>query len=269
VRVVQCVACRVVPRWSPGELLTEVAERYGVSHQSVHATMGIVATDVAAVPTFPEGSTVIRRDTLRGKLWSATPYRVIRDTGPELAVALWPGVEMLSPSTWIEWLRTGDHAVRKQAIPNLAAGRWALRRWVWRDTTVLARFERGQHFCVSQFFDPQGRARAWYIDFIRPYQRTPDGIDTLDLLVDLVVTPDLSAHRWKDEDEYAQGRRLGLINDTLHRRVEAARQRVMALVESRQGPFAEDWSSWRRDPSWPLPTLPPRLNGQTRALTDH
>ena len=227
--------------------------------------MGIVATDAAAVPVFPEGSTVIRRDTLRGKVFSAMPYRVIRDTGTELVLALWPGVEMLSPSTWIEWHRTGDDAVRKQAIPNLAAGRWSLGRWVWRDTTVLARFEPGQHFCVSQFFDPRGQRSAWYIDFIRPCRRTPDGIDTLDLLVDLVVTPDLSACRWKDEDEYAQGRRLGLITDALHRRVEAARQHVISLVESRQGPFAEGWSSWRPDPSWPLPALPwARLAGAGR-----
>ena len=88
------------------------------------------------------------------------------------------------------------------------------------------------------------------------------GIDTLDLLVDLVVTPDLSARRWKDEDEYAQGRRLGLITDALHLRVEAARQHVVSLVESRQGPFAEGWSSWQPDPTWPLPALPPGLTGK-------
>ena len=103
---------------------------------------------------------------------------------------------------------------------------------------------------------PCGQRNSWYIDFIRPCRRTPDGIDTLDLLVDLVVTPDLSACRWKDEDEYAQGRRLGVITDALHRGVEAARQHVISLVESRQGPFAEGWSSWRPDPSWPLPALP-------------
>jgi hypothetical protein len=110
---------------------------------------------------------------------------------------------------------------------------------------------------------PRAIRKPWYIDFIRPCQRTPDGFDTLDLLVDLVVAADLSAHRWKDEVEYAQGRRLGLINDALHRRVEAARQHVLSLVESRQGPFAEDWSSWRRGPSWPLPRLSSCLNGQT------
>jgi len=218
--------------------------------------MGSVATDAATVPVFPEGSTVVRRHTLRGKVFSAIPYRVIRDTGTELVAALWPGVEMLTPSTWIEWLRTGDDAVRKEGIANLAAERWSLGRWVWRDTTVLARFEPGQHFSVSQRFDPRGQRNAWYIDFIRPCRRTPDGIDTLDLLVDLVVTPDLSAFRWKDEDEYAQGRRLGLITDALHRRIEAARQHVLSLVESRQGPFEDGWSAWRPDPSWPLPALP-------------
>jgi hypothetical protein len=70
------------------------------------------------------------------------------------------------------------------------------------------------------------------------------------------VEADLSGYRWKDEDEYAQGRRLGLIDDALHQRVEAAREQVIALIESRQGPFADDWSAWRRDPAWPIPQLP-------------
>jgi len=205
---------------------------------------------------FPEGSTVVRRDVLRGRVWTAAPYRVIRDTGSELTLACWPGVEMLAPTTWIQWLRTGDDAVRNQGIPNLAAGRWQLDRWTWRDTTVIARFGAGQYFSVSQFFDPNGRCSGWYVDFVRPCQRTAIGIDTFDLLVDLVVEADLSGYRWKDEDEYAHGRRLGLIDDALHQRVDAARQQVVSLVESRQGPFADDWSSWRRDPAWRAPALP-------------
>jgi hypothetical protein len=70
------------------------------------------------------------------------------------------------------------------------------------------------------------------------------------------VKADLSGYRWKDEDEYAQGRRLGLIDDVLHQRVDTAREQVVSLIESRQGPFAEDWSPWRRDPAWPAPVLP-------------
>jgi len=113
-----------------------------------------------------------------------------------------------------------------------------------------------EYFCVSRFFDAAGRCGGWYVDFVRPYRRTPIGIDTFDLLVDLIVKADLSGYQWKDEDEYAQGRRLGLIGDSLHHRVDAARQQVVALVESRQGPFADDRSSWRRDPAWAPPALP-------------
>jgi hypothetical protein len=216
---------------------------------------------------FAEGSTVVRRDMLQGKIWTASPYRVIRDTGAHLALACWPGVEMLKPATWIQWLRTGDDAVRRQAIPNMAAGRWELGRWAWRDTTLLIRSGPGDYFSVSQFFDAAGHCDGWYVDFIRPWRRTLIGVDTFDLLLDLVVTADLSGYRWKDEDEYAQGRRLGLIDDTLHCCVDAAREQVVSLIESRQGPFAEDWSSWRRDPAWPTPVLPADMASNLSQLT--
>jgi hypothetical protein len=99
-----------------------------------------------------------------------------------------------------------------------------------------------------------------YVDFVCPCRRTPMGIDTFDLLLDLVVKADLSGYRWKDEDEYAHGRRLGLIDDALHSHVDAARQHVVSFIDSRQGPFADDWSSWRRDPDWPRPTLPAEMS---------
>lgn len=198
----------------------------------------------------------MRRDVLAGKVWSAAPYRVIADSGDDLVLACWPGVAMRSPTTWIDWLRTGDDAVRKQAIPNLAAGHWELGDWTWRDTTLLARFRTGDWFSVHRFFDPDDRCGGWYVNFEVPHQRTSTGIDTFDLLLDLVVEPDLSAYAWKDEDEYAHGRRLGLITDAQHRHVDRARQQVVQLIAERAGPFADDWSWWRRDPAWPLPALP-------------
>jgi Protein of unknown function (DUF402) len=218
--------------------------------------IGSVQADGTSKAAFPEGSTVVLRDVLGDKVWTASPYRVIRDTGTELALACWPGVEMLKPTTWIQWLRTGDDTVRRQAVPNLAAGRWELGRWTWRDTTLLKRSRPGDYFSVSQFFDAQDRCDGWYVDFIRPWRRTLLGIDTFDLLLDLVVKADLSGYRWKDEDEYSQGRRLGLIDDVLHQHVDTAREQVISLIKASQGPFAEDWSSWRRDPAWPAPRLP-------------
>lgn len=171
-------------------------------------------------------------------------------------IACWPGVVLMPPTTWIEWVRSGDPAVRRQGIAKLAGGRWELGRFTWRDTTLLVRYTAGQYFSVSRYFDRDDRCGDWYVDFIRSPRRTAFGIDTFDLFLDLIVTDDLSSHHWKDEAEYAQGRRLGIIDDATHAHVEAARQQVLGLVDAHQGPFAETWSSWRRDPNWPCPELP-------------
>ena len=163
----------------------------------------------------------------------------------------------MAPITWIEWARSGDVAVREEGIPNLAKGKWDLEPFTWRDTTLLIRYVNGERFSVSRFFDRENRCGPWYVDFIQPPRRTEPGIDTFDLFLDLIVANDLSQVHWKDEDEYALGRRLGVIDDATHANVEVARQRVLGLAW--EGLFAEDSSSWRRDPEWPMPVLPESL----------
>jgi hypothetical protein len=219
--------------------------------------IGAVQTEMDVAACFPEGATVVRRDVLHGKVWSAAPHRVLADSGDELRLGYWPGIESLAPSTWIDWLGTGDEATRKRAIPDVARGRWRLDRWVWRDTSVLAWFGVDPDFSIPRFCDAGGGAPLrWYVNFERPYRRTAIGIDTFDLFVDLVIAPDLGRWWWKDEDEYAQARRLGLIDDVEHRRVERARERAVALVEAHGGPFGQDWPTWAAGTDWALPVLP-------------
>jgi len=205
---------------------------------------------------FDEGDTVTRRDVLDGQVFSAAPHRVLHDTGDELLLAHWPGIAARAPRTWTGWLRTGDESVRKQALPDLAARTWELDDWVWRDTGRLSWFGVDPWFSVHRFFDLAGTPLNWYINFERPVVRTRSGLDTFDVMIDLVAAPDLSWWRWKDEDEYAEIRRLGVVSDAEYGLIEQARERAAALVETRGGPFAEDWSSWRADPAWPIPVLP-------------
>ncbi|MFB9238183.1 DUF402 domain-containing protein [Plantactinospora siamensis] len=207
--------------------------------------------------TFPLGATAVKRDVLRGRVWTAMPYRVVSDRHAELQLACWPGIECRAPSSWTGWLRTGDDAVRKQAIPSLAAGRWELDRWIWRDTVVLAWWGLDPDFSVHHFRPVDGRPPWWYVNFERAPHRTALGIDTFDLLLDLTADADLSRWAWKDEDEYAHGRRLGVITDADHRRIGRARERAVALLENRAGPFARDWSGWTVPPGWSVPALPP------------
>ena len=84
----------------------------------------------------------------------------------------------------------------------------------------------------------------------------PDGWDTNDLAIDLVVNPD-GTWRWKDEDEYAHSRRLGLITDAEHTAVQQARDQAVALIEARTGLFTGNATDrWLPDPTWPTPALP-------------
>lgn len=148
-----------------------------------------------------------------------------------------------------------DEIVRTVALPNLAAGRWELAPFTWKLTTKLSLLVPGASFSVDLFFGEAVHLMMWYVNFERPFQRTRIGIDTFDLLLDLVVDPDTS-HHWKDEEEYAQARRLGIITDDEHRHVQQAREHVLALLDAKTGPFDERWRSWRRDLYWQLPTLP-------------
>ena len=39
------------------------------------------------------------RDVLRGRVWSASAYRVIADIGADLVLGCWLGAQLLAPTT--------------------------------------------------------------------------------------------------------------------------------------------------------------------------
>ncbi|GAA2756542.1 DUF402 domain-containing protein [Actinopolymorpha rutila] len=205
---------------------------------------------------FATGSTVVRRDVFRGKVWTATPFRVVSDSDDILSLALWPGVARLAPTHQAALSSSRRYeTVRDIALPNLAFGKWELTAWTWRTNSKLTLVQPGAYFSVNLFFREAGELVMSYVNFERPVRRTPIGVDTFDLLLDLVIEPD-GACRWKDEDEYEQARRLGIVTDDEHRHVQQAREEVLALFAQRTGPFDERWKSWRREAHWERPALP-------------
>ncbi|WP_406131133.1 hypothetical protein [Streptomyces sp. NBC_00989] len=89
---------------------------------------------------FQPGDTAVWRDVFRRKVWSAHALRVVEDTAEALVPGRRPGAELLVPTTWIEWPRTGDETVRLRALPNLADDNRRLGHWTWR---LLDLTERG------------------------------------------------------------------------------------------------------------------------------
>lgn len=173
---------------------------------------------------FAPGSTLVRRDVLNGRIWTAAAHRVLSDDGNNLTLACWPGGVTYAPTTWIQWLHDGDDTACKQAIPNLARGQWQLGPWTWQHTALLTWIGLDPDFCLMYFRALSGGTEQWKINFERPIRRTTSGIDTFDLLLDLTGDPSGERWTWKDQDEYDQARRLGLIPDAEHQRVELARQ---------------------------------------------
>ncbi|TLS45386.1 DUF402 domain-containing protein [Streptomyces montanus] len=207
--------------------------------------------------SFAVGETVVRRDVYRGRVWSEQALRVIEDTDTAMVTACCPGAEARWPSLYAR-ARSDDRSVRREAFEAMAAGEWELGPGMWQDTVLLLWKPPTAWFSINAFYDAAGhQLRNWYVNFEYPTTRTPDGFETFDLTVDLVIDPDLTRLHWKDEDEYAHVRRLGIVTDADHQAVELARSRVVAILEDRAGPFAdaERWAAWRWDVAWPPPAL--------------
>jgi hypothetical protein len=85
--------------------------------------------------------------------------------------------------------------------PGPAPERSALDRLVGRDpiTEQASDVVRGG---VWRFFR-QGEFAGWYVNLETPARRHADGVDTTDLVLDVVVAPDRT-WVWKDEDEMAE-----------------------------------------------------------------
>ncbi|HWG22808.1 DUF402 domain-containing protein [Actinospica sp.] len=203
----------------------------------------------------PPGSIAVRRDVFRGRVWTQAPVRVLASDETSAVAALWPGVVTLAAARFVESGGGRDKALRSAALDDLAGGGWDLAEWAWRWTGVVTEIVSGRWFSVARMYAEDGTLNCWYVNFERPPTWYASGWDTMDLALDLVVEPDGKWH-WKDEDEYAQCRRLGVITDAEDAALEQAREQAVALVEARAGVFGADPARrWLPEAGWALPTL--------------
>jgi hypothetical protein len=75
-------------------------------------------------------------------------------------------------------------------------------------------------------------------------------------VLDVVAEPDLSAWRWKDEDEFAWCQQVGILAPAEAAAIRAEGERAIQALERRASPFCDGWERWRPDPSWTPAALP-------------
>jgi hypothetical protein len=175
-------------------------------------------------------------------VWFAAPVRVLED-GPD-GVVTW-----LAPGTSCRAADIGGQ--RANVVATLAAGGWSFRGHVWFGWRQLLIWPAGSSHTLWPVHDEtSGALTTWYLNLQAPVRRGPAHLDTLDLFLDMLVDPDLSAWRWKDEGELEEARAAGLVDDDTIARL---RQEGEALV-ARLPAIIERWRDWTPDPTWqPLP----------------
>jgi hypothetical protein len=201
------------------------------------------------VRRFEPGETVVLRETLRGKLWAARPMTVVLDTDDLWMFFLPEGNRWLGP------------AATKDRLSHLkAAGAdWALQERRWTGAHVASWGWPDAGAAVLHFWDEAWVPKHWYVNVEAPLRRFELGFDTFDHDLDIVVEPDRSSWRWKDEDVVADGIRLGVYTSEDETAFRRDAERGLRRLLDREPPFDREWADWRPDPAWPFPELPDGL----------
>jgi hypothetical protein len=177
-----------------------------------------------------ERTDAVWRDVHRGRVWRAQACRIVEESAELLVL----------------WMPAGSQAKVPRGGLRIPGEDWELVDVVpKRHQICVAR--RGRAHSIYVFWRDGWELEHWYVNFERPLQRTPLGVDTFDEKLDLIVRPD-GTYVWKDEDELEQAAAVGLLDPD---EVRAEAERVVA-----EWPFPTGWEDWRPDPDWPVPRLP-------------
>jgi hypothetical protein len=191
---------------------------------------------------FAAGTPVALRDVWEGSVWAARPALVVEDTSDQVMLFIPAGTR------WFAAVRDGRRLRLQRPDFELAEFRNDDRHvlsFAWPHTFAAVLLE----------FRPDWSPIRWYINLEEPLRRSEVGFDTLDHKLDVIVEFD-GSWRWKDEDELAEAIDRGVIDAGDEPALRADGEAAVRRVLEREPPFDRDWTTWRPDPSWPLPELP-------------
>ncbi len=130
---------------------------------------------------------------------------------------------------------------------------WEDREWFGGGALHLVRPE--DHCAIVALFAESGALDCWYVNLQLPYKRSSFGVETMDLILDVVVAPDLSGWAWKDEDQFEDAITRGIFDSTFASGIRAAGLDAVERLDAESDEFSQ-WQHWTPPPDWELPTLP-------------
>lgn len=196
---------------------------------------------------FHTGQTIAIREMWDGKIWTARACFVVKDT-PEIMAFYAPyGIVSKMPHSL-----DGSSG----SIKNRIQSEWILSDTGSPETRKLKLIAPGCRYSVIVFQDyKDGNLLGWYINLEEPLGKTAISYDSIDLILDAIIKPDLSGWYWDDEDELDEVVSAGIMSEETAEDLYKEGERAVNWIISGDSPF-NSWESWQPDPSWGIPELP-------------
>ena len=194
----------------------------------------------------------MHHEVWRNRVWAARPLIVVEDRVDRLVLWIPQGTRRKVPAT--PSTRIDPPTRHDRTIANLEHGDWVLDDHVW-DVSSLWILHPNDWYAVWVSWSEPEVQLGWYVNLQQPFRRTSAGIESMDLMLDVVAETDLS-WRWKDADEFDEIAERGIFDAELVRRVRDEARAVVGRIEQRLPPFCDPWPTWRPDSTWITPQLP-------------
>lgn len=198
------------------------------------------------------GDTIVHQEVWHGRVWAARPLVVVEDTPERMLLWMPHGTRRKVPMTPPE--RPDPQTLDERLIELLSRGDWIHVDHLWDVSTLWILHKDDWHSTWVSWL-PDGSHYGWYVNLQQPFRRTDLGIEAMDLMLDVVVDPDLT-WRWKDDRQFDDMVARGVIDADIAVTVREAARRVIRRIELAEEPFTRRWTRWRPDPMWSVPVLP-------------
>jgi uncharacterized protein len=189
------------------------------------------------------GQVILLRGVWHGVIHWACPARIVQDT-PELVAVYWvAGTPTMLP--------------RQRTIPqDFLTNNIRLYPSQWKGTDVLMLVTPGASHSVELMWEAgTNRMRHWYINLQEPLRRTRQGFNSMDHMLDIVISPDQSTWQWKDEDEFNEAVAIGVYSKEEALDIRKEGEKVIADLLAGKSPFCDGWENWRPPARWEIPPL--------------
>lgn len=201
---------------------------------------------------FDTGEVIVVLEEWRGYLWSASPRVVVEDR-EDLLIEWVPAGTVVHSATSRGVSGRDSLARTDRQLASLETRRWNYRAGATRASKLSFVTEKAWSR-VELTWLSDGSFLHWYVNFQRPVRRFELGYETMDLIVDIIVEPDLS-WRWKDRECFDSAVERGVFEAATAEGVMEECDRVLGMLAGGTGPFDPRWRSWETPSDWDIPKL--------------